>query len=178
MTVIIGYVEGGEVFLGGDSAGVAGLSLVTRTDSKVFKNRDMIFGFTSSFRMGQILRYRFEPPELLDWDVEKYMCTDFIDSIRDCFKEYGFARTEESSDIGGTFMVGFRGRLFKIQCDYQVGWTDKGYDACGCGEDLARGAMAILKETNLAPEEKIKKALEATEQWSAGVRSPFNILKL
>ena len=32
-------------------------------DEKVFQNGDFLISFTSSFRMGQLLRYAFEPPE-------------------------------------------------------------------------------------------------------------------
>jgi len=62
MTCIVGLVENGKVYIGGDSAGVAGLDITTRKDEKVFQKENMIFGFTSSFRMGQILRYSFKNP--------------------------------------------------------------------------------------------------------------------
>lgn len=155
--------------MGGDSAGVSNYSLSVRGDKKVFKNNDYIFGFTSSFRMGQILRYRFEPKPCPDWDLEKYMCTDFIDGIRKCLTEYGH-------DEGGEFLVGYQGRVFHIHSDYQVGWNIVPYDACGCGSHIALGVMdAIIDRQDLTPEQKIERALKSAEQWSAGVRGPFHI---
>ena len=62
MTCIVGLEHKGKVYIGGDSAGVAGYSLSVRADQKVFINGNFIFGFTSSFRMGQILRFGFNPP--------------------------------------------------------------------------------------------------------------------
>jgi hypothetical protein len=38
MTCIVGLVDKGDVYIGGDSAGVAGLSLSIRADEKVFGN--------------------------------------------------------------------------------------------------------------------------------------------
>lgn len=63
MTCIVGLVDKGSIYMGGDSAGVAGLSVTTRADEKVFLNGPFIMGFTTSFRMGQILRYKFVPPD-------------------------------------------------------------------------------------------------------------------
>jgi hypothetical protein len=34
MTCIVGYVHSGKVLIGGDSAGVAGLDIVTRADDR------------------------------------------------------------------------------------------------------------------------------------------------
>ena len=63
MTCIVGYLDKETVYLGGDSAGTDGnYSQHIRKDKKVFQNGPFIFGFTSSFRMGQILMSsRFKP---------------------------------------------------------------------------------------------------------------------
>jgi hypothetical protein len=45
-----------------------------------------------------------------------------------------------------------------------------------CGEDIALGAMYACP--SLSPEERIRTALEAAEQFSAGVRRPFIVKKL
>ena len=44
MTCIVGLVHEGVVYIGGDSAGVAGLSLTVRADEKVFRNSDFFDG--------------------------------------------------------------------------------------------------------------------------------------
>lgn len=65
MTCIVGVTHKGRVYMGGDSAGVSGLDLTVRKDQKVFRNGEFAIGFTSSFRMGQILQYVFFPPEIV-----------------------------------------------------------------------------------------------------------------
>lgn len=83
MTCIVGMVEGGRVWIGGDSAGVAELELTVRADEKVFTNGPYVFGFTSSFRMGQLLRYKLKPPKPPRFgDLMAFMVNDFIEAVR------------------------------------------------------------------------------------------------
>lgn len=172
MTCIVGLVENGRVYLGGDSAGVAGLDLTIRADQKVFKNSDYVMGFTSSFRMGQLLRYAFEPPVPEEGeDINKFMATRFIDAVRKCLKDGGYARKKDEEESAGTFLVGYKGHLFFIDNDYQVGIPITGFDAVGCGYQIARGAMYATKGQK--PTHRIMTALEAAELFSAGVRRPF-----
>ena len=175
MTCIVGVVEGDTVWIGGDSAGVGGLSLTVRADAKVFTNGSMVFGFTASFRMGQLLRHALTVP---DHDprvpVEKYMATTFIDAVRACLKSHGWASKKDENEIGGDFLVGYRGRLFSIESDYQVGESVDGYAATGCAHDVARGAL--FATPGLAARPRVLLALEAAERCSAGVRGPFHVL--
>jgi ATP-dependent protease HslVU (ClpYQ) peptidase subunit len=177
MTCIVGLIDKGNVYIGGDSAGVAGYGLTIRADEKVFINGEFIMGFTSSFRMGQLLRYALKPPVWHpDVDIFQYMVTDFIDAVRNCLKSGGWAQKEKENESGGFFLVGFKGRLFKIEIDYQVAEANTPYIATGCGEDIALGSL--YTSTGLEPEERIMRALEAAEQFSAGVRRPFVIKTL
>jgi ATP-dependent protease HslVU (ClpYQ) peptidase subunit len=172
MTCIVGLVENGNVYIGGDSAGVAGLSITIRSDEKVFENGPFIMGFTTSFRMGQLLRYKFEPPKqtVAQSDMQ-YMVTDFIDAIRVCFTKNGFG----DASSGGTFLVGYNGVLYHIDSDYQVGIPSGPYDSVGCGSDIALGAM--YASGGKTPEERVKLALEASAKFSGGVAPPFTLVK-
>lgn len=179
MTCIAGLVYENKVWIGADSAGVANYSITPRKDPKVFINGNLIIGFTSSFRMGQLLKWNFTPPSLKEGqDVDSYMNKDFIDSVRGCFKYGGYAQRHNEQEQGGSFLVGFKSRLFTIDNDYQVGESLLNYDAVGCGSDLALGALHATEKMNLTAEQRIRKALEAAERFSAGVCSPFTILSL
>lgn len=179
MTCIVGLKHEGDVYIGGDSAGVdtRSYALSIRADRKVFSNGPIVAGFTSSFRMGQLLRYKFDVPKLHpDDDLSKWMATDFIDAARTCFKDGGFARKNDEEESGGTLLVGVDGRLFSIYDDYQVAENVEPYAACGCGAELALGYL--FASTDKPPEMRIKGALSAAERFSAGVRSPFHVEKL
>lgn len=177
MTCIAGLVHNGAVYLGGDSAGVAGSSLTRRADVKVFRNGDFVFGFTSSFRMGQLLHHAFAPPvPKAGEDLERFMSTRFVDAVRECLKKGGFAREVNDRELGGTFLVGYKDRLFCIASDYQVGETLDQYDAVGAGEDIAKGALYVLHGADIHPEDKLRIALEAAERWSGAVCAPFHFV--
>lgn len=176
MTCIVGFIENKKVFIGGDSAGVSGLDVTIRKDPKVFINGDFVFGCTWSFRMIQLIRYSFTPPKRYDeTDVYQYMCTAFINELRQCFKNGGFARINNNEDSGGQFLVGYKGRLFKIDSDFQVGESLEPFEACGCGRDYAIGAIEGMNGDNLSAEQMIKKALTVAVKYSGGVRPPFII---
>jgi hypothetical protein len=187
MTAIVAIVENNTVYMGGDSAGVnvSALSVTVRKDPKVFKNGPFIMGFTSSFRMGQLLRYSFKPPtHPNNMSIDRYMNTIFIDAVRNCLKDGGYAKVKENNESGGNFLVGYRGKLFNIDGDFQVGIPSCNYDSVGCGQDLCLGSLhttekvSNMKLLSLLPKERIKMALKAAVEFSAGVRGPFNILSL
>jgi len=182
MTCIVGLEDEGKVYIGGDSAGVdSGWNYMLREDKKVFRNGKMIFGFTSSFRMGQLLQYKLKipRPKKTDTDDFGYLCTTFMDALIKCFKDSGYAHVNNSKVSGGTFLLGYKGKLYQVQSDYQVSRVLKPFDACGCGEPYALGAMEVLYlDKKISPEEKILKALEVAETFSAGVRGPFNVVSI
>lgn len=177
MTCIVGLEEKGKVWLGADSAGVAGYSLTVRADEKVFTDGPFVFGFTSSFRMGQLLRYSFVPP---DHDprveIDRYMATTFIDAVRNCLKAGGVARNDMGVETAGQFLVGYQGNLFFVDYDFQVGRSTETFNAVGCGQDLALGAM--FASEGLKPQKRIEQALSAAAAFSAGVRGPFKVLSV
>ena len=176
MTCIAAVVFGGAVHMMGDSAGVAGLDLSLRKDNKVFRVGDVVMGFTSSFRMGQLLQYNLSVPKHHpDMDLFTYMVTEFIPAVRNCLKSGGYTRIDNNEERGGCFLVGIEGRLFQIESDFQVGESHYAFDAVGCGAPYALGALAILiEDKGRTPENILNRALLQAERFSAGVRRPFH----
>jgi hypothetical protein len=174
VTCIVGLEHDGLVYIGADSAGVAGYSVMVRADTKVFHNAGYVMGFTSSFRMGQLLRYSLVPPAPGDWDVDRFMATEFVASVRACLRDGGYARNESGNESGGTFLVGIRGRLYRIGDDYQIGRSADQYCAIGAGEEYALGAL--YSTVDMDPEDRVRLALEAASHHSSAVSAPFHIL--
>ncbi len=177
MTIIAALkTDDGRILMGADSAGVGGYSLQNRTDPKIYKNGEFMLGFTSSFRMGQLLGHAMVPPvryaESKD-TIEKFMATTFIDAVRKCLKDGGFAKKENEVESGGNFLVGYRGRIYEIGGDYQVGTIRQDFAAVGCGFDLALGSLYSTDGLIKDPQLRLQVALESAERFSAGVRSPF-----
>ncbi|MEZ0074205.1 hypothetical protein [Planotetraspora sp. GP83] len=174
MTAIAAIVQDGRVYMAGDSAGSCGWDIRLRSDPKVFLNGPYVFGFTSSYRMGQLLHYAFTPPEPpAEGDLHAFMVTNFVDAVRACLKEGGYARKESEQESGGTFLVGVSGRLFEIEDDYQVGESADGFAAVGGGAALALGALHATADLGMEPSERLQRALAAAERFNNGVRGPF-----
>lgn len=172
MTCIIGYADPKDkkVYIGGDSAGVSGSSIQIRADEKVFRNGPFIMGFTTSFRMGQLLRYTFEPPEHPEGcDDYKFMVATFIPAVAKCFKTGNFEK-------GGDFLVGYKSNLYEVSSDFQVAKLIDNICSVGCGDKVALGAMHAL--SHLYPKERIIKSLEIATYLNSGVRPPFIIEEL
>jgi ATP-dependent protease HslVU (ClpYQ) peptidase subunit len=175
MTCIVGVIDkkNKKVVIGGDSAGVGGYDVTIRRDVKVFKVGDFVIGCTSSFRMIQLIRFSLTPPKMYpDTDVYQYMCTDFVNALRTTFKDGGFLALDKNVESGGTFLVGYKDRLFQIMDDYQVGESYDDFDACGCGQSFALGSLAATDKEQGA-EDRVRKALEIATHFSAGVRPPY-----
>jgi hypothetical protein len=184
MTCIIGLIdkESKKIYMGGDSAGVEDLRIEIRKDPKVFIRDKFIFGFTSSFRMGQLLmcdsRFKIRKQEK-DEDDYTYMVDAFIPSIQKLFRKGGFQKSEDGVFEGGTFLVGYKDKLFVIGDDYQVGEMLTDYDSVGCGSNIAKGSMYTSEGCEgLSSEERIEIALDAAVNFSSGVRGPFNIISM
>lgn len=181
MTCIVGLIQGDDIWMGGDSAGVdvRRLEIRSRKDTKVFEvDGKFLIGYTSSFRMGQLMRFGFSPPSQEGKAADyEYMCTVFIDAIRKRLKDGGYAKVKDGREEGGQFLVGYRGRLYTIHEDFQVGETSDEFDAVGCGADYALGSLYSRKNP-LDPKWSILEALKAAEYFSAGVRRPFVVRRL
>ena len=174
MTAIVGIAHKGKVLIGGDSVGGAGTFAAVRSDRKVWSTGNFVFGFTTSFRMGQLLRYSLSiPPLKVGQTVDEYMVVDFVDAARTCLTTGGYATQQDGAEQGGSFLVGTSGRLFSIEDDYQVAEWAVGYHAIGSGNTVALGALHATE--GQAPHDRIVKALEAAAEFSAFVRPPFVI---
>jgi 20S proteasome alpha/beta subunit len=176
MTCIVGLVQDDVVWIGGDSAGSTSSSIRIRSDPKVFKVGEYLFGIIGSFRMGNVLRYSFTPPKPPEKSLAKFMSTKFVDELRAEFKRKGVADNVAGVESGGTFLVSVKGKLFSVCSDYQIGSSYDNYDAIGSGSAQAIGALYATKSFN-NPKKRIEIALEASERYSTLVRRPWKILK-
>lgn len=177
MTCIVGLVHRGSVYIGGDSASVQGwTSRVTRLP-KVFRRGPFLIGYTTSFRMGQLLQFGLEArPQRDDEDDMEFMVTEVAERVRQLLKERGVAKVEANAESGGQFLIGYRGRLFSVQQDFQVNEMADGYDAVGSGAEYALGAIRALDRS--PPQSRLKRALEISAHFNMGVSGPFFVRSL
>lgn len=179
--------EENEIWMGADSLGTGGNIHVKRTDPKIFRlgpNEEFLISFTSSFRMGDILKYSFTPPRLPEdpEQLTRYMNTDFIDAVRSIFSSKGYMRKSSEEERGGAFLVAVKYKdircLYHIETDFQVGIDADGYSADGAGYQVCLGSLHSTEKFNIPTEERIKLALEAASEYCTSVGPPLNIMSL
>jgi ATP-dependent protease HslVU (ClpYQ) peptidase subunit len=176
MTCIVGLKENGNVWIGADKASVSGYLMQSTKLDKVFKKGEYVIGYTTSFRMGQLLQYVIslpEPPEKIDVG---FMVLEFVEAIRKGFKEYGYSKINNNEEFGGTFIIGVKDQLFEIDDDYQVNYSNDNYLSCGSGCYYALAAMEALK--NLPPEKRITESIRIAGKFSTSVLPECAIIKV
>lgn len=177
MTCIIGIAHEGRVYIGGDSMASDGWCSRQTALRKVFRTGDFLIGYTSSFRMGQILQYHLTvPPQAEGVSNEQYMVVEFVEAVRACLKDKGYAKVDNNREEGGTFLVGYKSELYEVAADFQVNHYINGLVACGSGDAYAMGALVALHK--MAPQKRIINALEIASQLACTVCGPFYVEEL
>lgn len=178
MTCIVGLETRDGVLMAGDSAAVGNNDRYATRLTKVFRRGEFLIGYTTSYRMGQLLQYRLlvDPQADEQTDLE-YMATTFIDAVRTCLKEGGFAKVENAQEEGGSFLVGYKGKLYEVASDFQVNSSRYGYMAIGSGADVALGSMwtslRLIGDREAKPDVVVISALEAAEHFNNCVYPPY-----
>jgi hypothetical protein len=188
MTAIVGLIDTdtGTVYLGGDhgatdSRGVSEL----RSDSKVWRDGQYVFGVSNSFRLADIMRYVFDPPPFnlnkKPTDPLPFMVKTFVPALREALDEAGLeAPAEEKNEnpLPGQILVGLGTDLFEIEADYQVGRSMDRFRAIGSGDLICLGVLQVLvhQHTPMSPEDMIFTALGTAEYFVTTVHAPFTIV--
>ena len=128
--------------------------------------------------MGQILRYDFKIPAKGKLDDFEFLCSKFVKSVSTALLNKKCCRVIEEEIDSDPFLIGFNGRVYKVDKDLHVGESIYNFDACGSGEDFAIGAFYALKDIKMDPRKRIEKVLEIASIFTANVRPSFTILEI
>lgn len=177
MTVIAGIIENGEVFIGADSQLSNNGRRETALHGKVWSRNGMTLAWSGGQREAQLVRYTFEPPAVSEGQNPlAYLCGPFVAALRDLHAEAGTLNRQEGVNrVHQVLLIGWRGRLFAIS-EYFCVTEYKDCVAEGSGGQVAQAALHALDGLGLPPVERMKRALEAAELMSSGVRGPFTVL--
>lgn len=163
MTCIVGIEKNGKVYLGGDIQGTGGNNKIVHTQPKVFNKAGVIFGYTTSYRFGQIIEHLMQDPVVPEDNesIYRWIITTLAPSIKSTLKDNGYER-------GGTCLIGVKDQLWEFQDDYSILRSVSGIASCGSGCEYAMGSMLTSVATgNQTPKQMIKQAINI-----AGTLSP------
>ncbi len=180
MTCIVGFIDKGVTFLGGDSLASDSYNGNTILQKKVLKlrnSKNAIIGFSGSVRDLNLLQYAenlIDPRDEPNID-EKYLVTKFILNEISLFNTNGRNRIDKGiNDNDSYFLLGYKDKLWKIDFNYAVSSVQRNYDAIGCGFEFALGSMYSTE--GLSPVERIHKALQSASKFSVRCASPYYII--
>lgn len=177
MTCIVGLVEKGTIYMGGDSCVSYGWHTEQLASFKVFKVGPFLMGSAGDLRMNNILRYELEiPPQLShDTDDDRYMVTAVAGHIRTRCKDLGFAKVDSNHEEfgSGNVLIGYRGNIYQMGSDYSIARNINNLAAIGSGYPFALGALAAMKKR--PPKVRIRRALEIAAEFAHGVDRTINI---
>lgn len=184
MTCIVGIQSNNKVSIGGDSA-LTSPDGAQRSygEGKVFLNGKVLFGVCGLPKVINALRDVLDVPEQPKGvDDQKYVSKFLIPAIKECLWETGCSNqgdTEEDREgefFEGSFLMGHKGKLYRVECNFQVITSSYGFDAVGSGQDIAIGSLHASKKEKDA-KKRILEALESSSINNSGVRPPFLILE-
>jgi ATP-dependent protease HslVU (ClpYQ) peptidase subunit len=174
VTCIVAVEADGIVYMGSDHAGSNGYTLTPVEASKTFTNGPLLIGYTTSFRMGQILQYGLiVPSHTLSWDLDRWVATDLMVAVRATFEAHGWNQTEKNVATGGNFLMAVGGRCYEIQSNYSFLRSATGEYAVGSGENHALGSLHTTRGQE--PAVRVMRALEAAAEHCTGVAGPFDL---
>lgn len=180
MTCIVAIEDDNGVTMMADSASVADYHRRKTDLQKVFKTGNFLIGYTTSFRFGQLLQYKMIVPEQECKDDLEYLATVFIDAVRECLSENGWKKAEtDGEEVGGNFLLGYKGKLYRVDSDFQCNRHSAGYDSVGYA---CVPALASLHTSQiiggLSTEARLRLALfVSSEIYPSQVAEPFIIKK-
>ena len=95
MTCVVGIADKGKVWMGADSGAISGYDSICSSIKKVFKKSGFIIGYTTSFRMGQILEnhidYEFLVEKAKEYNNQlDFLVIEFIQAAREALKIHGY----------------------------------------------------------------------------------------
>lgn len=179
MTCIVGLVDRGTVWMGGDSAQLSGWTLDLLADGKIAHVPPYLVGASGDGRMCGLLQYRFHPPPPPADPAElgRFMSVEFADAWRTCLKDGGYNKSDNGrEDASGWIIVAVSERLFTLDGSFASTESRWPYVAIGCAREIALGVLYATEDQ--PPKQRIQQALAAAEAFSGGVRAPFTILRL
>lgn len=177
MTCIVGIAKQGTVWLGGDRAATGhGLDRTIIKEPKVFMKEGIGFGVCGLPKVMDALQHAAELPAYTGGDPKGYLVSEVVPAVRECLKR--LECTEEHNGqqyFHGAMLIGFKGRLFQMECNFQLVESSKGFDAVGSGADAALGS---LRSSKGKPKDRVLESLKVSAENNAGVAPPFDVIEV
>lgn len=170
MTCIVGIEHEGRVWIGGDIQGTSDNYKMVHTQPKVFKKSGVVFGYTGSYRYGQLIEHSLDDFVVPDDDklIYEWLVKFVVEGIVTIIGDYEVEP--------GSCLLGVKDQLWCLQQDYSVLRSTDGYCSEGAGQEYAAGAMKALLDGENDPKKVIRKTMEITHHFCPSVGKKATII--
>lgn len=173
MSVVVGLIDNGEIYMASDSAhGSLDLLWIRESDSpKVWRHGDFLFGAVGKTRVADIIQQKIKP-------TANVTACGLADMIRIALKESGSLKVKDGLEsMEAEVLIGSRGMLYHVHANFGVTEHAK-YHAIGAGALYALGALHVMSGENWVPSTKVSMAVEAAAAFSPYVCGRVQGLRL
>lgn len=162
MTVIAGWHDNKQVWIGGDS-GAFDEDSVNLTETKVWKIDGYLLGAAGGFRLAEVA---------YDSGIgDPHRLRDHLESW---WGENSTSQSENDTDI----LVISTGGVWIIGSDFAVIRCRESYAAIGGGGLAAMSALFALQNVAMSGKDRLTTALKASAYHTSRVRQPFKVITL
>ena len=184
MTCIVGLECSDGAVIAGDFCGSDGFTYQTVVPSKVFKHSKMMFGYTSTFRFGQIIEHIMDdnslyPPTEKE-ETYRWLVKTFVPKIQKVLKD-------EDYNIGDgcNAVLVVNGQVWELQNDFSVLRNDVGLCVVGSGLYHAQSSILtqlLMNHKNSKPSiteavQIVELAYQVTSSFVSSVSSKVQVIK-
>ena len=162
MTVIAGYHDKKQAWIGGDS-GAFDEDSVNLTETKVWQADDFLIGAAGGFRLAEIAY------DSAIGDPHK---------LRDHLEAWWSANASTQTENDTIFLVVSTAGIWNIGSDFSVVRHKENYAGVGAGGLAAMSALFALQGVAMNGKDKVTTALKASAYHTNKVRAPFKIISL
>jgi len=158
MTTIIGIQGKGWGMIAAESLIVGGDQKFMATGmDKVVEKGEFIFAFAGDAIAGDIALHSWNMPKIpRGVNLDKFMMTDILPSLRQAYADYGYDPAPKTADNDPKAEAGFdallcvKGKIYQIDNDFSWVRDDRGIYGIGSGGSYALGSLAraTLSQTN------------------------------
>lgn len=182
MTCIVAMTDGETVHMAADSVASDWNTLYHRSQGKVFRVGELLIGMAGSPRAADLIRYKlelpFRDPRSGPDDDHRYLVTDVASAVKNLIWKSGAEDEDQDTLMAAVGLIGYRGRLYDMHGDYQVGQNRMPYGAVGSGGHVALGVLYALHTSSPSPalsepRSALEIALAAAEEFTPYVRKPW-----
>lgn len=180
MTCIAGLKTKDKIIIAGDSMGSNGFIYMQDKKSKVFKKEGFIFGGCGSYRVAQLMEYKWEiPKRIIGQTTDNYIFTTFTDSLIELFtKNNATIKKDEMRQFEGSFLFGYEDELYEMHGNFQTNINNKAYHATGSGVYHAISSLYSTEGLKLDPRERLKRAITCASEFVMSVDDKIDFVEL